>query len=1340
MHELSAIPPPTPLEPDKPSQSSFRSTKKPRVTPVKDSSTSTVPASTKSMATSLLSTSLNIPTGTPLPDSVPPTPPEPSSDTSPILLNGTSLPAIEELIFLPVYIRGRRFLALLDNGANANFISESLVKRLSLSSISLLSPMNASLAGKESTMAVNHICKNIPVRHPEGVLTENLDFFVGKTQYDLILGLPWLRSHSPFYLFDVENFVFTFRHLGKEITLHGVTSSSESPADSPIPASPIPVISATQLKRDMRKHPDLEVYLCMVNSLTADGKPEVSPPHPRVEKLLKEYKDVFPPDIPDVLPPEREVDHKIELEPDSKPVFQGVYKMSFLELDELKKQLKYLLDKGLIRPSKSPYGSPVLFVQKPDKSGLRMCVDYRALNKLTVKNRYPLPRIDEMLDRLNGAKYFSKIDLKSGYWQIRIAPEDVQKTAFRTRYGHYEFLVMPFGLTNAPATFMHLMNSVFAEVLDVFVVIYLDDILVFSKTEEDHEEHLRYVMQKLREKQLFANPAKCELFKPEVPFLGHVVSADGVKMQPNKVSAITNWPPLKNVSDVRSFLGLCNYYRRFIKDFAKIATPLSSLLKGTLTTPFEWSSEAESAFLALKSAVSSAPVLRHVDESRPFILTTDASNFAIGAVLSQDFGSPGSPDIHPVAFHSQKLHANELNWTVYEKELFSIIRATTVWRSYLISRQKFTVFTDHSALLSLDKKPTSTLGMNARHVRWLQHLCHFDFDIIHQPGKSNVVADALSRAPAVSALRLLHLDLPAFQEGDEALSTATVFATVAPQDLLHRFRAAYNSCGEFKQVYSLLRHPNTSMQPDEKRLTARYSIENDLLYTVDIEGNWRLCVPSEASIRTLLLREHHDTPTAGHLGFDKCLEKIRRHYFWHSLTQDLKKFISSCSTCQRVKPSNQLPVGLLKPLDIPHRPWESIAMDFMMSLPTTEKGHDGIVVFTDRLTKYTHFVPCHSTITAEGVADLYVDNVFRLHGLSRSFVSDRDSKFTSMFWSKLCSLLGTDMRLSTAFHPQTDGQSERNFRTLQQMIRGFVNTLQTNWDVHISCFEFALNNSVNVSTGYTPFELNGTLDPQSPVAQFAKDCAPSTGYAPVDDYFRRLKNSLAVAYDNIAIAQDRMSAQANKFRRHDKFKVGDLVWLSTENLKLANFGSARKFLPRFVGPYKVLEVSQDDLNYKLELPSLWRIHDVFHISLLRRYIPNDEKLFPNRVQPPPPPAVIDGEKYYDVEAILAYNSRTDRYLVQWVGYSDPTWEPSEYIADGSCSEPLAEFERRQANSKKKSTSTRTTSKKKSASSKVKSAKSVPEPTTAPAPLKNVSPSTSAPVRRSDRVASRTKLP
>jgi hypothetical protein len=567
------------------------------------------------------------------------------------------------------------------------------------------------------------------------------------------------------------------------------------------------------------------------------------------------------------------------------------------------------------------------------------------------------------------------------------------------------------------------------------------------------------------------------------------------------------------------------------------------------------------------------------------------------------------------------------------------------------------------------------------------------------------------------------------------VSNLTILTTVAPQDLLHRFRTAYPTCSEFKQVYSLLRHPKSSLQPDEKRLIARYSLENDLLYTINIEGHWRLCVPSDPSIRTLLLREYHDTPTAGHLGYDKCLANIRRNYFWNSLTQDLKRFISSCTTCQQIKPSNQLPAGLLKPLSIPHRPWESIAMDFMLSLPISDKGNDGVIVFTDRLTKFSHFVPCRTTITAEGVADLYFENVFRLHGLSRSFVSDRDSKFTSIFWTKLCSLLGTDMRLSTSFHPQTDGQSERTFRTLQQMIRGFVNTLQTNWDIYLPCFEFAFNNSVNGSTGYSPFELNGTIDPLTPAAQFAQDCVPSSGYAPVDAYFTRLQNSLATAYDNIATAQDRMSKQANKSRRHDEFKVGDLVWLSTENLKLANFGTAKKFLPKFVGPYKVLEVSQEALNYKLELPSLWKIHDTFHISLLRRFVPNDDDLFPERTQPPPPPVLVDGEQHFEVEAILSYDSRRDRYLVQWVGYSEPTWEKSEYITNGSCSDALAEYERRQA------------------TSKINSKNSIPRKT-APEPTAVLSSPTTAsatstdppriPIattRRSTRIkASRTKLP
>lgn len=357
---------------------------------------------------------------------------------------------------------------------------------------------------------------------------------------------------------------------------------------------------------------------------------------PEEQRILEDFKDVFPDKLPIGLPPQRDVDHEIILFPGVKPPSRAPYRMSVKELEELKKQLDENLKHGFIRPSRSPFGSPVLFVKKKDGS-MRLCVDYRALNKITVKNKYPLPLISDLLDQLQGAKIFSKIDLRSGYHQIRIAENDISKTAFRTRYGHFEFLVLPFGLTNAPATFMHLIQKIFHSYLDRFVVVYLDDILVYSRSRDEHEEHLRTVLQVLRENKLYAKLNKCAFYRTEIEFLGHVISADGVYMEKNKMQDIKGWPQPKSVHEVRSFLGLAGFYRKFIKNFSQISSAMTDLLKKD--SKFKWTERHQEAFESLKKAVSSAPVLIIPDPKLPFVVSTDASGYAIGATLSQDQGS-----------------------------------------------------------------------------------------------------------------------------------------------------------------------------------------------------------------------------------------------------------------------------------------------------------------------------------------------------------------------------------------------------------------------------------------------------------------------------------------------------------------------------------------------------------------------------------------------------------------------------------------------------------------------------------------------------------------------------
>ena len=395
----------------------------------------------------------------------------------------------------------------------------------------------------------------------------------------------------------------------------------------------------------------------------------------KLQTVLAEYCDVFRDELPKGPPPRREVVHSIEVQPGSKPMYRAPYRLRPAEQDELEEQVKSLLAQGFIRPSQSPYGAPVLFVPKKD-GRWRMCIDYRALNRQTIKDRYPLPQIDTLLDRLGSAKVFTKLDLASAYHQIAMDEGSIYRTAFTTSLGQWEFLVMPFGLCNAPATFQRLMNKVFAVEINQFILVYLDDILVFSKSVEEHWEHLKITLEQLREAKLFGRIHKCEFLKTRVDYLGYEVSEQGIHASPEKVKAMVNWPKPQTVHDVRSFLGLASYYRRFIHGFSQISSPMTELTRSN--AQWRWEKAQEESFLALKIALATTPVLRLLDFDHQFVVTTDASDVAVGAILQQDVGN----GLQPVAFASRKLQQAEVRYSAYERELLGIVWAIGQWKHY----------------------------------------------------------------------------------------------------------------------------------------------------------------------------------------------------------------------------------------------------------------------------------------------------------------------------------------------------------------------------------------------------------------------------------------------------------------------------------------------------------------------------------------------------------------------------------------------------------------------------------------------------------------------------------
>ncbi|KAL0551938.1 hypothetical protein IC582_011031 [Cucumis melo] len=1053
---------------------------------------------------------------------------------------------------LPVL--GHYALVLFDSGSSHSFISSAFVSHARLEVeplhhvLSVSTPSGECMLSKEKVRA----CQIEISGHVIEVTLIVLDML----DFDVILGMDWLAANHA--SIDCSRKEVTFNPPSMaSFKFKGGGSKSLSQVISAIRAS------------KLLSQGTWGILASVVDTREADVSLSSEP-------VVRDYPDVFPEELPG-LPPHREVEFAIELEPGTVPISRAPYRMAPAELKELKVQLQELLDKGFIRPSVSPWGAPVLFVKKKDGS-MRLCIDYRELNKVTVKNRYPLPRIDDLFDQLQGATVFSKIDLRSGYHQLRIKDADVPKTAFRSRYGHYEFIVMSFGLTNAPAVFMDLMNRVFREFLDTFVIVFIDDILIYSKTEAEHEEHLRMVLQTLRDNKLYAKFSKCEFWLKQVSFLGHVVSKDGVSVDPAKIEAVTGWTRPSTVSEVRSFLGLAGYYRRFVENFSRIATPLTQLTRKGV--PFVWSKACEDSFQTLKQKLVTAPVLTVPDGSGSFVIYSDASKKGLGCVLMQQG--------KVVAYASRQLKSHEQNYPTHDLELAAVVFALKIWKHYLYG-EKIQIFTDHKSL----KYFFTQKELNMRQRRWLELVKDYDCEILYHPGKANVVADALSRKVSHSAALItrqapLHRDL---ERAEIAVSVGAVTMQLAQLTVQPTLRQKIIDA-QSNDPYLVEKRGLA-----EAGQTAEFSLSSDggLLF------ERRLCVPSDSAVKTELLSEAHSSPFSMHPGSTKMYQDLKRVYWWRNMKREVAEFVSKCLVCQQVKAPRQKPAGLLQPLSIPEWKWENVSMDFITGLPRTLRGFTVIWVVVDRLTKSAHFVPGKSTYTASKWAQLYMSEIVRLHGVPVSIVSDRDARFTSKFWKGLQTAMGTRLDISTAFHPQTDGQTERLNQVLEDMLRACALEFPGSWDSHLHLMEFAYNNSYQATIGMAPFE-----------ALYGKCCRSPVCWDEVGE--QRLMGPELVQSTNEAIqkirsrmhtAQSRQKSYADVRRKDLEFEVGDKVFLKVAPMRgVLRFEKRGKLSPRFVGPFEILE-RIGPVAYRLALPpSLTTAHDVFHVSMLRKYVPD----------------------------------------------------------------------------------------------------------------------------------------
>jgi len=904
--------------------------------------------------------------------------------------------------------------------------------------------------------------------------------------------------------------------------------------------------------------------------------------------LLREFADVFPAELPTGLPPSRRVgtqkDMHIDVQNGTQPQWRAAYKCSPADAKIIEEQVQELLRQGRIRPSTSPWAAGTILVDKKDadgnKTGERMCGDFRPLNARTVPDRSPLPKTEELMMRLKGAKWFFKLDLQSGYHQIRLDDASIPLTAFSTPSGHYEWLVVPFGVRNAPPVFQRMMQDVLGNLIDNGVVCYLDDILGYAETLEDLAVLMRKVFTLLRQHKLYAKLSKCVFGATEVQFLGYKVNDQGIRTDESKITAVQNWPVPDTVSDVRSFLGLTGFYQKFVKGYAGIAGPLTDLLKGRdgeKMAKVEWGTKEQTAFDDLKEALTTAPVLATPDPDKKYHIYTDACGYGIGATLAQVH----EEGLRPVAYRSRKMTPAEANnlWT-HEQELLAIVDAVKCWTPY-IGGLDIVWHTDHEALIWLASQPK----LSKKQASWLRTLCEYPIELKYLPGKQNPAADALSRLNLLRRLCLLRTP----EGGSSHVTTGAIchsLATLRTEITTEDWETAY------------LEDPVTA--PEWVAPTQWRKVKH-LLWSAS-----QVVVPR--LLQEKVVSRYH---TAGHLGEKKTEQQIRRRFWWRGIQQQVKRAVRHCVVCQRCKPKRKRKAGLLQPLAVPRQRWQSIGMDFLCGIPVV-KNCNMIMVVVDRLTKMAHFVPCATTLTAEGCATLLKEHVFRHHGLPAELVSDRDPRFTSNFWKGLLETLDIGSLKSTANHPQTDGQTERVNGSLINILRCYLEERKAKGETWLSGLveaEMVYNGSPHAATGVSPYFLNYGYEPvlphEDPEWVLDKEIYPNAKKF-VDD----MKRAMKTAKEAMAKQQEVMIRTANRLR-HDgpKWKSGDSVLLEAEGITHVPQG---KLAPYFVGPLTVLEVLPGGSTYRLSLPPSWsRMHNAFHESVLRPFCGEpDEQVAP----------------------------------------------------------------------------------------------------------------------------------
>ena len=834
----------------------------------------------------------------------------------------------------------------------------------------------------------------------------------------------------------------------------------------------------------------------------------------------------------------------------SRPIRQPARRPPGAMQDVLEQEMKSMLEKGVIEPGQSPWASPVVLVKKKDGS-VRFCVDYRRLNSVTQFDAYPLPRIDETFEALSGARFFTTLDLLSGYWQVGLTPEARLKSAFVVRSGLYLWNVMPFGLCNAPSTFERLMETVLRGLQWQSCLVYLDDVVVFGRTEDELLQRMDEVFTRLSAAGLKLKPRKCCLFARKTDYLGHVISERGIEVSPEKVAAVRDWPQPEDATDIRSFLGTANYYRRFIRGYATIAAPLHRLTEKD--SMFVWTGECQDAFNKLKEQLAEAPVLKFPVPNVRYVLDTDASNTGIRAVLSQIVDG----EERVLGFASRTLSKPERNYCVTRRELLAVVHFVKYFRSYLFGHH-FTIRTDHSSLrwLLAFKDPQNQVA------RWIQTLSEYDFEIEHRPGVKHGNADGLSRQPCRQCLRM--------SAGETMEDDATALGGGCPVRLIglvpewtdRQLSEAQEADSDLGPVIALLkegRRPTevetTSWTNSAKRLVLdwdRMKLQDGVLKRTWFDNRGREVAPQLVLPRAFTnraLEMAHDHQLAGHFGEKRTLARLREKYFWPGQSMDVRRWCRGCSVCcaRRPKPSRAHHPLQQDPVS---EPLQRVAVDLLGPLePPTAKGNRYVVVFVDYMTKWAEAYPLPDQ-TAETVADYFVKEFVCRFGVPRQLHSDQGRQFESALFQRMCELLHVRKTRTTALHPQSDGQTERMNRMLLDVVAKLAQNRSHDWDECLPYAMAAYRSSVHSVTGETPNRLMMGREVETPLTLLAPPPTTTNNDIPwVEALEDRFRDTYATVLTTTKNQLRTAKAYHDRRQKGLNFEAGASVWLYDPKVK-----------------------------------------------------------------------------------------------------------------------------------------------------------------------------------------------